>query len=141
MNLTREECAFSGWKPKPKRMPANDTTVAAQWIENATSEVIKIVFSKKDMTKEEVTEIIKGFTKENFTIKEIGANENNLVVIIRFDSVSSAKTFVNTIAVSDNNNMFIERISFLSEPLQDMATGLQLPSIFGLFFLFPFLLT
>ena len=63
-NLTREGCAFSGWKPKPERMPANDTTVVAQWIENATSEVIKIVFNKKDMTKDEVTEIIKEFTKK-----------------------------------------------------------------------------
>ena len=29
-NLTREECVFSGWKPKPDRMSANDTTVVAQ---------------------------------------------------------------------------------------------------------------
>ena len=34
MNLTREGCAFSGWKPKPDRMPANDTTVVAQWTAN-----------------------------------------------------------------------------------------------------------
>ena len=134
-NLTREECVFSGWKPKPKTMPANDTTVVAQWIENATSEVIKIVFSKKDMTIDEVTEIIKGFTKENFTIKEFEVNKNNLIVIIRFDDVTSAKNFVEAIAVNDND-LFIESISFLSEPLQDMVTSLQLPSVFGLFFLF-----
>ena len=41
-------------EPKLERMPAEDTTVVAQWIENATSEVIKIVFSKKDMTKDEL---------------------------------------------------------------------------------------
>ena len=139
-NLTREGCAFSGWKPKPERMPANDTTVVAQWIENATSEVIKIVFSKKDMTKDEVSEIIKGFTKENFIIKEFEVNENgNFFVIIRFDDTASAKNFVEAITDNGNSNdLFIESISFLSEPLQDMATGLQLPSsIFGLFFLFP----
>ena len=136
-NLTSEECVFNGWKPKPERMLANDTTVIAQWIENATSEVIKIVFSKKDMTKDKVTEIIKGFTKENFTIEKIEMNENNLVAVIRFGDALSAKNFVEAIADNDNsNNLFIESISFLSEPLQDMAAGLQLPSIFGLFFLF-----
>ena len=140
VNLTREGYTFNGWEPKPVMMPAEDTTVVAQWIENATSEVIKIVFSKKDMTKEEVFEIIKEFTKENFTIKEFGVNENgSLVVIIRFDDETNAKNFVDAIAASDNSNeLFIESISFLSEPLQDMATGLQLPSIFGLFHLFLF---
>ena len=131
-NPTREGCVFNGWVPRPERMTANDTTVVAQWIENATSEVIKIVFSKKDMTKDEVTEIIKGFTKENFTIKEIGTNENgSLVVIIRFDNSANAKNFVDAISGNDNsNNLFIESISFLSELPQDMATGLQLPSLF-----------
>ena len=136
-NLTREDFVFSGWKPKPERMPANDTTVVAQWIENATSEVIKIVFSKKGMTENEVTEIINKFTDEGFTIKEIEVNENGLVVIVRFDDATSAKNFVEAIAENDNsNNLFIRSISFLSEPLQDIATGLQLLFVFGLFFLF-----
>ena len=83
-------------------MSAEDTTVVAQWIENATSEVIKIVFSKKDMTKDEVTEIIKEFTKENFIIEEFGVIENSLVVIIKFNDTVSAKNFVNTIARNIN---------------------------------------
>ena len=117
-------------------MSANDTTVVAQWIENATSEVIKIVFSKKDMTEDEITEIIKEFTNENFIIKEIGVSENSLVVIIRFDDATSAKNFVEAISDNYNSNPLIESISFISELPQSMATGLQLPSVFGFFSLF-----
>ena len=119
MNLTREGYTFSEWKPKPKAMPAEGITVVAQCIENATSEVIKIVFDRKDMTKDEVSEIIKGFIKENFTIKEFGVNENdNFIVIIRFDDATNAKNFVNPIAGNDNRNLFIESISFFSESVR-----------------------
>ena len=33
-NITKEGYSHSGWYPKPSRMPANDTTVIAQWIIN-----------------------------------------------------------------------------------------------------------
>ena len=124
-------------------MPAEDTTVVAQWIENATSEVVKIMFSKKEMTKDEITEIIKRYTKENFTIEEIGVNENDsLVVIIRFNDAMSAKNFVDAIARNnDNSNLFIERISFFSKPPQSMATVSKSLLSLVFFFFFPSCLT
>ena len=60
---------------------------------------------------------------------------DSLVVIIKFDDATSAKNFVDAIVGNDNsNNLFIKSIFFLSEPPQSMTIGLQLPSIFDLFF-------
>ena len=70
-NLTREGYNFTGWDPKPENMPANDITLVAQWIEvvaEVESEYVEIVFDRKKMTEEEVKEIIKKYTDEEFTI-------------------------------------------------------------------------
>ena len=52
--------------PRSERMPVNDITVVAQWIEVVTeieSEFVEIVFDRKNMTEEEVKEIIKNITQ------------------------------------------------------------------------------
>ena len=34
VNLNKEGYTFNGWKPKPERMPAKDTTIVAHWTAN-----------------------------------------------------------------------------------------------------------
>ena len=96
-------------------MPANDTTVVAQWIENATPEVeseyVEIVFGRKGMTKEEVKEIIKNITQdENFYIERIETDKDTgeTIAIIRFTDAEKAKDFVRSIEGKATN--FIKRV-------------------------------
>ena len=39
-NFTRERYTFNGWVPRPDRMPAEDTTVVAQWESNGSELII-----------------------------------------------------------------------------------------------------
>ena len=73
-NLTREGYIFNGWKPKPERMPANDITVVAQWIEvvaEVESEYVEIAIEKKGMTEEEIKDVIKKSQMKNLPLKSL----------------------------------------------------------------------
>ena len=97
-NPTREGFIFNGWSPKPERMPAEDITVTAQWIE-VTPELVEIVFDKKDLTEEEVKEIIEKYTKEDFVIErfETDNETGEIKVIIKFKDSSKAAEFARNI--------------------------------------------
>ena len=123
VNLTREGFVFSGWEPRPERMPANDTTVVAQWIEveaEIESEYVEIVFDRKDMTEEEVKEIIKNITQgENVYIERIETDKDTgeTIAVIRFTDAEKAKDFVR--GVSEGRALsFIIRVSTVP-PEQD----------------------
>ena len=131
MNLTREGYAFNGWNHRPERMPANDTTVVAQWIElqaepdsNSSSsfssfysfssspplssssrsssletpknEYVEIIFDTKDMNREEIVDIIKDYTDEEFVIERfvVDNSTGETTVIIRFMDNEKAGEFV-----------------------------------------------
>ena len=102
-NPTREGHTFSGWELKPERMPANDTTVIAQWTEivaEVESEYVEIVFDRKKMTEDEVKEIIKSITQdENFYIERIETDKDTgeTIAIIRFTNAEKAKDFVRSV--------------------------------------------
>ena len=76
------------------RMPAEDITVTAQWIK-VTPELVEIVFEKKDMKEEEIKEIIKKYTQEEFTIEKIETDEKTgeIKVIIKFEDRGTAEQF------------------------------------------------
>ena len=92
-------------------MPANDTTVVAQWTEveaEIESEYVEIVFGRKDMTEEEVKEIIKRYIDEEFTIEKFEEDKKagETKVIIRFEDAEKAKDFVRSVSegrASSNN--------------------------------------
>ena len=130
-NPIREGFTFNGWSPKPVRMPAEDVTVTAQWIEKPT-EFVEIVFGKKDLKEEEVREILEVYTQEEFIIERFDVDEGTgeVRVIIKFVDVSKASEFVRNInekegssssdnlikgasVVSENNSSF----SFLFTPI------------------------
>ena len=85
-------------------MPANDTTVVAQWVEveaEIESEFVEIVFDIKDMTEEEVKEIIKNITQdENVYIERIETDKGTgeTIAIIRFTAAEKAKDFVRAVS-------------------------------------------
>ena len=116
MNLTRKGYNFTGWKPKSDRMPANDTTVVAQWTVTVPP-LVEIVISTKEVEEKDIEKIIKGFTNENFTVEVIEMIEDTgkVKVIIRFNEPKHAMNFVEAIESSNNSGPIIEAISFLSE--------------------------
>ena len=102
-----------------QRIPANDATVVAQWIEvvaEIESEYVEIVFDRKDMTEEEVKEIIKNITQdENIYIERIETDKDTgeTTVIIRFTDSEKAKDFVRS--VSEGRALsIIKRVSTVS---------------------------
>ena len=132
-NLTKEGHTFNRWKPKPETMPAEDTTVVAQWTVNPT-EYVEIVFGKKDMTREEVKEVIKKYTNEEFSIVRFEENKNGETkIIIKFNDAEKAKNFVD--AIKESSGVDIVSINFLSEPLSSAASKVSLFMIFGLMLL------
>ena len=114
-------------------MPANDTTVVAQWVEvevEIESEFVEIVFDRKNMTREEVKEIIKNITQdENVYIERIETDKDTgeTTVIIRFTDAEKAKDFVRSVSegrassnikrvrtVSVEQDSFVLRINAMS---------------------------
>ena len=113
---TKDGYTFNGWSPKPVRMPAKDVTVTAQWIEKPT-EFVEIVFGKKDLKEEEVREIIKEYTNEEFIIErfETGKETGEIRVIIKFNDKEKANEFVENMSKSKNSNDNIKSIKFSFE--------------------------
>ena len=102
-----------------QRIPANDATVVAQWIEvvaEIESEYVEIVFDRKGMKEEEMKEIIKSITQdENILIERIETDKDTgeTTVIIRFTDSEKAKDFVRS--VSEGRALsIIKRVSTVS---------------------------
>lgn len=96
-NFVMEGYAFSGWSPNPERMPAKNITVTAQWSITTPSEYVEVVFEKKDLSEEDVKEIIEKYANgEKFTIVrfEVDKNTGDTIVILKFDDKEKANVFV-----------------------------------------------
>ena len=99
---TRTGYAFLGWFTEEidgKNTTAEDVveipgnhTLFAHWLESRQSQV-EIVFSTKDMSKEEIEEIIKEYTDADFKITVIENNEDEGRVIVEFVDAKKAEEF------------------------------------------------
>lgn len=116
----RDGYEFAGWDPNITKMPAKDITIKATWNEildiasSAVTGYVEIVFSKKDMKKEEIESIIKEITKENFIIEKIEYNESSgeTHIILRFRDDEVAQNFVETIKTEPENRYNIKNVSY-----------------------------
>ena len=115
-NVTREGYIFNGWSPKSETMPAENITVTAQWID-IVPELVEIVFDKKDMKEEEIKEIIKEYTQEEFTIVKFEDDKGTgeIKVIIKFEDRNSAEQFYHRVTESSGMGNRIKRIGFVDE--------------------------
>ena len=115
-NVTREGYIFNVWSPKPDKMPANNTTITAQWIE-IVPELVEIVFGKKDLKEKEIEEIIKEYAQGEFDIVKIEDDEiGETKVIVRFVDVERAKNFIETIEASSEATSKIKNVGFVNGP-------------------------
>ena len=83
-----------------KRNKARDKQITSPHLLSRERKVFiqirKRKFSKKDLSEEDVREIIEKYTKEEFTIKkfEVDKNTGELTVIIKFEDQEKASEFV-----------------------------------------------
>ena len=160
-NPTKEGYTFSGWSPKPVTMPAENVTVTAQWIEIKSSELekpsssshepeepsessssssssekpseyVEILFGKKDLKKEEIREIIKRYTDEEFTI-ELFEDEKleGTRVIVKFVDKKTAQSFIDEVKVSSSTKSIIGKIGFIHDKANSFSFSLCPLYLFG----------
>ena len=122
-NVTREGYIFIGWSPKPEIMPAENINVTAQWIE-ITPELVEIVFAKKDLKEEEIREIVKEYTQEEFTIEKIETDENTgeTKVIVKFIDVETAQSFIETVNLSSGTKNIIKKVGPIHGSIGNSST-------------------
>ena len=75
-------------------MPAENMAVTAQWVMDTS--FVEIVFGKKDLTEDEISEALKKHTNADFTIERIETDKaaGTTVVIIKFNDSEEASKFV-----------------------------------------------
>ena len=98
--MSREGFVFAGWVPNPERMEAGNIIIRAQWNITKPSEYVEIVFSRKDLSDDEIKEIIGNYAPEGgeFTIVKIEPDElGELKVIIKFIDQEKASEFVRNV--------------------------------------------
>lgn len=114
VNIVKEGYKFNGWDINITNMPANNITITAQWEEDDetfTSQYVKISFSSKDLSEEEVKKIISSYTSSEFNIAKFEDNDGGVTVIIKFDDTEEATRFVRTI--KDSSNEFVNEVDMI----------------------------
>lgn len=118
-------------------MPDNDTVITAQWIENPT-QYVEIVFSKKDVTEDEVKEINKSYMNdagkyiiELFVVDPVTGETK---VIVRFSDPAKSEEFVHNINENKRpEDDFIKIANDFSH--NDSFSFISYPSLLSIFVL------
>ena len=123
---TRDGHIFAGWKPRPERMPAENKTLYAKWTITESTEYVEIIFSEKDLTEEEIRDIIKEFVPEGaeFEIARIEDDSEGTRAIVRFDDKEEAKSFIEKVTTSSDSKSIIVSIGVV--PGDSFSSSLSL---------------
>ena len=103
-----------------------DHILHAQWNEITTSH-IEIVFATKDLTDEDIEEIVKKYTNAEFTISKVEDTETGeLRVVIKFVDIEKAEEFVKSVkeASDSTRETLIKGVDFNSEAIKE-STALR----------------
>ena len=97
-------------------MPAEDTAVKTQWAMDTS--FVEIVFGKKDLTEDEISEALKKHTNADFTIEGIETDKaaGTTVVIVKFNDPEEASKFVEKVedeAKSGENEDYLRDASLV----------------------------
>ena len=87
-------------------------TLYAHWLEVTQSQV-EIVFSTKDMGKEEIEEVIKKYTDAEFTITVIESIADEVRVIVEFIDAEKANNFIENVENSSEAKDIIKDVKFV----------------------------
>ena len=130
---------FSGWKPKPRTMPANDLVTKAQWSEDI--HFVEITLGTTDLSEDEIIEILKKYTDSDFTIDklEIDSTGGSTQVIVRFEDSEEADKFINNVKdeIKSGEDTYFEGVSFVQKgPGSDTSFSFSLHPFHAFYFLF-----
>ena len=120
---TRTGYTFIGWFDERNESVTEESivkildnhTLYAHWLVITPSQV-EIVFSKKGMTNEEIEEIVKKYTKAEFTITVMKSITDEIRVIVEFVDVREAEEFVRNVDAapgSDRESDSIKSVDFV----------------------------
>ena len=90
-------------------------TLYAHWLE-ITQNQVEIVFSTKDMGKEEIEKVIKKYTDADFTITVIESFDNETRVIAQFFDRKEAENFIKKVEASSEAKKLIKKVGFIIGP-------------------------
>ena len=121
-DVTRHNHTFAGWNNTGiTTVPDYDITFTAQWIYGELGNWIEIIFEKKDITEEEIQRMIERYGDYTFTIEKFGTDDDsNTVVIIKFEDVGEAKSFVEAITMGSDSTI-IKKIDFIEKPVESLS--------------------
>ena len=151
-DVVKEGYTFNGWSPRPDRMPADNITITAQWIEispepedpsssssepEKPSEYVEIVFEKKDLKEEEIMEIIKKYAEREFAIEKIEIDEETggSRVIVKFVDKETAQSFIDTVRASSEAKDIIKVVEFIYDSVHSLSVHLSLFNLFYFLYL------
>ena len=144
-NPTKEGFTFDGWymdstfkdKTGNNNMKVSgNTTLYGQFI----STTIRIEFSTKDMSTDEVKKEVEKITgcTDCFTIAEVKEDNGKAFIIIKFEDVDKAKNFINA---AESTEEFKSKVIVRAIPNEFVSSSLlSLPSVAVLLFVFLFLI-
>ena len=141
-NPTRKGYTFLGWFTENNESITGESIVKtpdnhalyAHWLEIRPIQV-EIVFYAKDMGKEEIEEIIRKYTSDDFTITIIEfsrGDEDGIRVIAEFFDVESAKNFIDKVEDSSEAMTKIKRVGFIQSMIESFSTTYQPVFLFSL---------
>ena len=137
-DMLQEGFTFVGWIPSPERMPAENTTIKAQWIVTNPSKYVEIVFFQKGLSKEKAEDIIRSYlpNEEEFTTKkfEVDNNTDELRVIIKFNDEEKASTFIEKINENRKFDGNIKSIKPVTDYKESFSFTILLPLLINLAF-------
>ena len=117
-------------------MPDHDIVTKAIW--NETTQYVEIVFDTKDMSKDDIENIIKKFTDStDFTIEgfEVDKDSGETKVIIKFTDTEKAEEFFDNVHTNSEHIALIKRMDFVTDGHSSFS-----PNLFCLSSLFTFIL-
>ena len=123
--------AFFGWFNEKNesiteesivKVPRNHT-LCARWLE--ISRYVEIVFSTKDMTREEIENAVKKYTDTDFVIVEIESGAEEMRVIVGFFDAEVAEEFVRNVnaELGRGEKDLIKRTNFVQEGTGSFSVG------------------
>ena len=123
-NLARTGYEFLRWNSTITNMPAHNLTIKALWNEIPTA-FIEIVFSAKNMNEKDVREIISKFTQDaDYEIKAIEPDDEGTRVFLKFNDITEAENFIETIRGSSGHDKTIKKVNFI-EDIQSLSLPLE----------------
>lgn len=127
-NAMLDGYTFNGWfteisegteiKPNTSVTAPSDHTLYAHWTKITSSSTsftdpiyVEIVFGRKDMSKEEVEQIIAKYTKDDFIIEKFVSGSETRV-IIKFTNPTNANDFIESLQDSSDSTVAVTYIGF-----------------------------